>query len=251
MSIITKLYRGETHFDFVSVSKTTMKVSFGLVLVSLLIMVVRPFNLSIDFKKAYDSINREAILTIMDEYNFPPHLINVMLKLLTDSKSFFALPQGKKIVIWMKSGVKQGCLVSCYSFILGIDLLNGDLETINEVKAVRSFVDDINIMATTIRALSSIFRSLEAFSEATGMQINLKKTVIILHRINPKLIPRHLAEIKISHTVRYLGIKLSTQTTTENTWKEAINKSRKVALKIKALNPSLPRRISLRTWPSS
>lgn len=49
MSIITKLYRGETHFDFVSASKTTLKVSLGLVIVSVLIMIVRPFNLSIDF----------------------------------------------------------------------------------------------------------------------------------------------------------------------------------------------------------
>jgi len=49
MSIITKLYRGETHFDFVAVSKTTLKVSLALVALSVLIMIVRPFNLSIDF----------------------------------------------------------------------------------------------------------------------------------------------------------------------------------------------------------
>lgn len=49
MSVITRLYRGETHFDFVAISKTTLKVSLGLVLLSVLIMVVRPFNLSIDF----------------------------------------------------------------------------------------------------------------------------------------------------------------------------------------------------------
>lgn len=49
MSIVKKLYRGETHFDFVAASKTTLKVSLGLVLLSVLIMVVRPFNLSIDF----------------------------------------------------------------------------------------------------------------------------------------------------------------------------------------------------------
>ena len=49
MSVIKRLYRGETHFDFVEISKTTLKVSLGLVIVSVLIMIVRPFNLSIDF----------------------------------------------------------------------------------------------------------------------------------------------------------------------------------------------------------
>jgi len=49
MSVFKRLYRGETHFDFVKISKTSLKVSAALVLLSVLIMVVRPFNLSIDF----------------------------------------------------------------------------------------------------------------------------------------------------------------------------------------------------------
>ncbi|MEZ5176015.1 MAG: protein translocase subunit SecF [Acidimicrobiia bacterium] len=49
MSVISRLYRGETHFDFVRVSRTTLRVSLVAVAASLLIMLVRPFNLSIDF----------------------------------------------------------------------------------------------------------------------------------------------------------------------------------------------------------
>ncbi len=49
MNVITRLYRGETHFDFVKVSRTTMKVSIGAVIVSILLMIFLQFNLSIDF----------------------------------------------------------------------------------------------------------------------------------------------------------------------------------------------------------
>lgn len=49
MSLITKLYRGETHFDFVAISKRSLKVSAAAVVVSLLIMIFHGFNLSIDF----------------------------------------------------------------------------------------------------------------------------------------------------------------------------------------------------------
>jgi len=49
MSVFTRMYRGETHFDFVGISKRTLWVSLGLVVVSLLLLVVRPLNLSIDF----------------------------------------------------------------------------------------------------------------------------------------------------------------------------------------------------------
>jgi preprotein translocase subunit SecF len=49
MSVITRLYRGETTFDFVAISRKTLLVSLALVVASILIMVVKPFNLSIDF----------------------------------------------------------------------------------------------------------------------------------------------------------------------------------------------------------
>ncbi len=49
MSIFTRIYRGETHFDFVSISRKTLIISSVLVAASILIMLVKPFNLSIDF----------------------------------------------------------------------------------------------------------------------------------------------------------------------------------------------------------
>lgn len=49
MSVLSRMYRGETKFDFVGASKRTLIVSLVIVASSLLLMVVRPFNLSIDF----------------------------------------------------------------------------------------------------------------------------------------------------------------------------------------------------------
>jgi preprotein translocase subunit SecF len=49
VTVFTRMYRGETHFDFVSISKKTLIVSGVLVIASILIMIVKPFNLSIDF----------------------------------------------------------------------------------------------------------------------------------------------------------------------------------------------------------
>ncbi len=49
MSTISRLYRGETTYDFVGVSRKTMVVSGVLIVLSILLMLLRPFNLSIDF----------------------------------------------------------------------------------------------------------------------------------------------------------------------------------------------------------
>ncbi|MGB5567378.1 MAG: protein translocase subunit SecF, partial [Acidimicrobiia bacterium] len=49
MSVLTRIYRGETHFDFVGIARRTLWVSLALVVLSLLLLLVRPLNLSIDF----------------------------------------------------------------------------------------------------------------------------------------------------------------------------------------------------------
>ena len=49
MNVLTSMYRGDTHFDFVGIAKRTLWVSLALVVLSLLLLVVRPLNLSIDF----------------------------------------------------------------------------------------------------------------------------------------------------------------------------------------------------------
>lgn len=49
MNTLKVMYRGQTRFDFIAISKTTLKVSLALVILSLVVMIARPFNLSIDF----------------------------------------------------------------------------------------------------------------------------------------------------------------------------------------------------------
>ncbi len=49
MSVLRDMYRGETSFDFVGMARRTLIISAVAVAASILLMVVRPFNLSIDF----------------------------------------------------------------------------------------------------------------------------------------------------------------------------------------------------------
>jgi preprotein translocase subunit SecF len=49
VSILTRMYRGETTFDFVAASRRILVVSAALIVASMLLILIRPFNLSIDF----------------------------------------------------------------------------------------------------------------------------------------------------------------------------------------------------------
>ncbi len=65
MNVLSRMYRGETRFDFVGASRRTLVVSLVLVVASILIMVVRPFNLSIDFTGGVIvSIENEANVSV-------------------------------------------------------------------------------------------------------------------------------------------------------------------------------------------
>ena len=49
MNVLVRMYRGETTFDFVSLARKTLIGSAVAIVLSLLILVIRPLNLSIDF----------------------------------------------------------------------------------------------------------------------------------------------------------------------------------------------------------
>ncbi len=49
MSVLGRMYRGETRFDFVAISRRTLVVSGILVAISIAMLFLRPLNLSIDF----------------------------------------------------------------------------------------------------------------------------------------------------------------------------------------------------------
>ena len=49
MNVFTRIYRGQTNFDFVGSARRALVVSAILVVLSLLLLLVRPLNLSIDF----------------------------------------------------------------------------------------------------------------------------------------------------------------------------------------------------------
>ena len=49
MNVFTRVYRGQTNFDFVGSARRTLVVSAIFVVLSLLLLLVRPLNLSIDF----------------------------------------------------------------------------------------------------------------------------------------------------------------------------------------------------------
>ena len=73
------------------------------------------FYAFIDFKKAYDSINRERLIEVLIKYKINPHIINMIVQMYEGNKTTINL--GKmKIPIEVTSGIRQGCSISTLLF---------------------------------------------------------------------------------------------------------------------------------------
>ena len=77
----------------------------------------------VDFEKAFDSIHRESLWTIMAYYGIPDKLIR-MVKLLYEAFECAVLEDGEESE-WFRvtTGVKQGCTMSGFLFLLVIDFV--------------------------------------------------------------------------------------------------------------------------------
>ena len=75
----------------------------------------------IDFEKAFDSLHRESLSRILRHYGIPQKMLNVIKILYTDVQCQVACNNHMSDSFSVKSGVKQGCILSPFLFTLAID----------------------------------------------------------------------------------------------------------------------------------
>ena len=75
----------------------------------------------VDFEKAFDSLDREAIWNLIAHYGIPQKLINIIRNSYNNMQCRI-IHEGKLTESFdSKTGVKQGCLLSPFLFLLVID----------------------------------------------------------------------------------------------------------------------------------
>jgi hypothetical protein len=65
-----------------------------------------------DFKKAYDSISREYIMTLLQQIGMPDWVLRLIAVLFVDNVAFPIVGSAHDTTIIMNNGLKQGCPLS-------------------------------------------------------------------------------------------------------------------------------------------
>ena len=88
---------------------------------------------------------------------------------------------------WFKPtrGVRQGCPLSPYLFILGAEILSNRLRQIVEIKGISlfenevkisQFVDNTNLFCADVTSVEHALNMVNRFGAISGLQLNVKKT---------------------------------------------------------------------------
>ena len=142
----------------------------------------------LDYEKAFDSIDRDTLWKIMRHYGIPQKLVN-LVKTMYEDTSCRVIHAGQLTDSFsIKTGVRQGCLLSPFLFILAIDWLmkettrgrrNGIQWTPWTQLEDLEFADDIALLSHTKPHMQAKTTALCDFSESIGLRIHPEKSKVL------------------------------------------------------------------------
>ena len=139
----------------------------------------------VDFEKAFDSVNRTVLWNILKSYGIPEKFINLIKAFYDNCEA--AVRHNGKLSEWFEilSGLKQGCVLSGFLFLLVIDwVMRKTLEggrygirwTITEQLDDLDYANDISLLSEAWKAAQEKLNAMNKYSLQAGFEINTKKT---------------------------------------------------------------------------
>ena len=75
----------------------------------------------VDFRKAFDTINRQKIIKILTAYGIPTQIVQAISDMYMDTRARVQTPDGLTDEFQIKTGVLQGDTLAPYLFIIVLD----------------------------------------------------------------------------------------------------------------------------------
>ena len=174
---------------------------------------------AIDFKKAFDSVNRGFMYKVLSIFNFGPSLIrwiqtfykNISSTVMNNSFTTAPFEVGK--------GVRQGDPLSQYLFIICLEIVAINIRLNKEIKGIQVdneeiklelFADDLTVFLRNHTSLNVLLDTVDSFTLCSGLKINYEKTeIMFLGNKNP--IPATLTTpanrtISVKKAIKILGV---------------------------------------------
>lgn len=182
---------------------------------------------ALDFTKAFDSVRWKLIIRALECHNFGDHFMDYIKLLFCDMESCLIHSGTTSPHFKPGRGIRQGCCVSPFIFLLVVELLSNLISKNENIKGIRmgqaeiniaQFADDMTVMLADESSLTELLRVLKEFETWSGLKINKNKTKIISsERIRNG--NTSIEGIAITDRVKILGIWIGLHNSEENCYK--------------------------------
>ena len=145
-------------------------------------------QLYIDYKQAYDTINRAELVEIMKEFGIPMKLVRLVKMTLANTNSKVKI-QGKlspsfETMIGLRQGDSLSTLLFnlCMEKIIRNVRINPGGTIYNRTRQCLAYVDDVVILGRSEGYIKKTLGEMVAMTQQIGLQMNNTKTKYMLNK---------------------------------------------------------------------
>ena len=197
----------------------------------------------IDFKKAYDTVNRETLLRNLKECGIGGKMWNNIKSIYQTVQYSIKIKDKIMNPISSNLGLKQGCPLSPLLFNLYINNITQHLHP-TEKDSIQlqgekvthfMYADDLVIVSSSKDGLQEKLNNLSKFADSKDLTINTKKSQIMIFNKAGKLLDKDIFTIKgqkldIVQKYTYLGVDIPSSGTFGISTAELTSKARKAMM---------------------
>ena len=183
----------------------------------------------VDFSKAFDTVNRQILWSILEQMGITRKMIDMLKSIYASVKCCVKCDGMTSDSFQCLNGLKQGCKLSPLMFSLlmtslvkeikekgkhGIQLIANGVDIF-----VLVFADDIVLLSDTVPGLQNQINSMQAAADRLGLRVNVHKTKVMSFRLGGHMAGHEKWYLKgqrldVVSAYKYLGVTLSTKLST-------------------------------------
>ena len=214
----------------------------------------------VDYEKAFDSVDRQTLWRLLRHYGVPQKIVNVIRNSYEGMTCRVVHGQQLTDAFQVKTGVRQGCLLSPFLFLLAIDWVmktsthqkrNGIQWTLWDQLEDLDFADDLALLSHTQQQMQEKTSIVAATSARIGLNIHKGKSKVLkVNATNAAPIMLEDEAIEEVDSFIYLGSTVDKQGGTDADVKRRVGNARAAFQQLKNVwvSKHLSNKLKIRTF---